>query len=267
MTLPPLAPVLDEAPTKHSGPSGAPDPTEELQRFARKLVRMRPLFELVFYFGSLLVGIASVAAAFIGWWAFREYEVQNRVAARAQLMTTEQALSQRELDDGLYAQLHVDLPAGTPPANYASGQLALLTADPELRNAPSAPALHELIWSTASWETKNRAELEKLRKLHRHAAAHVYLLQTAFDYRSDRIISQGEWETWAGMTRDVGRHPVLLAVLHAAHRHQYLSREFAADLRQRLLDSPSHRAVVERFYPEMLQPAWLQGFPSYSYQR
>jgi hypothetical protein len=226
---------------------------------------MKPIFELIFYLGSLAVGVASIAAACIGWWAFREYQVQNRVAARAQLVATEQSLAEREIEDGLYSQLHADVPAGTPPETYASRHLALLTADPELRAVPNAAKLHELIWSTGSWEAKNRAELQSLRKLHRHAETYLYHLQTAFDYRGDAIITDGEWETWAGMITDIGPHPVLLAALHHTHRHLYLSRDFAADLRRRLTATPAQRAVVERFYPEMLSEEWLRGFPSYSY--
>jgi hypothetical protein len=237
----------------------------ELQRFARQIARVRPIFEIVFYVGSLAVGLASVAAACIGWWAFREYQVQNRTAARTQLLATEHALSEREIDDSLYAQLHTEIPRSTPPAEFAARHLAHLTTDAELRAAPNARALHELIWSSATWEKKDRAEVQALRRLHRHAAAQLYHLQTAFDYRGDRIITDGEWQTWAGTIGDLGPHPVLLAALHGTHRHGYLSREFAAEVRRRLTADPAHRAVVEHFYPEMLQADWLRAFPSYSH--
>ena len=254
-----LPPLSDAA---AAGPLNFP---VELQRFARQVARVRPIFEVVFYIGSLAVGLASLAAALIGWWAFREYQVQNRVAARTQLLAAEHALSEREIEDGFYAVLHAELPASTPPTEYAARHLAFITNDPEMLGAPTAPALHDLIWSSGSWEKKDRADLQAVRRLHRHASAQLYHLQAAYDYRADRIISEGEWETWAGLASDIGPHPVLLAALHSTHQQRYLSREFAADLRRRLTADTMHRAVVEQYYPQMLRADWLSRFPSYRY--
>lgn len=252
-------------PSHGGGCDDDPPLPEDIHRLVRQLERIKPIFELGFYFGSLAVGVASVLAAAVGWLAFREYQVQNRVAARAQLLATEQTLVEREIEDGTYAHLQADAPAGISPGGFARHHLALLTTDPDLQNAPNARALHGLIWSTETWEKKDRAQVQGLRRMHRHAESYLYHLQTAFDYHGDKIISDGEWATWAGVVGDLGPHPVLLAALEGAHQHGYLSREFAADLRRRLVALPAHREVVAQYFPQMLHPAWIDGFPSYSY--
>lgn len=211
---------------------------------------------------TIAAGTGAVIAAYIAVKAFDEYAATNRLAARVQLRHTEHIINEREFGDPDCATFFVDVPDGTPPAEHCRILIMLLTKDPDIVNVTSARQLYDMIWNTAASVSKDPKEIHRLRKAYLHAELYLYHLHEAYDYREEEIISDEEWETWAGVTEKVVKHPLMLVALIVAHENGFLTRRFAKELVDRIQHSPSAAPVVRYFYAEMLDPDWLKAFPN-----
>lgn len=218
--------------------------------------------------GNLLIGIATIVATIIGWLAFKEYKATNRLTARSQLYATEQLIASRETGDAVYGNFYVDVPNNLPPKDYCRLLINILSGDDSLSEITTAQGLHDYIWSTDTWRMadtgKKKEQLQQLRKIYLHSETYLYHIHNAFDYKEEGIISDGEWDTWAGLISDIGANPIFLSAIHSAYEQGYMSKPFAEELKQRLIQDPKQKEVIGFFYPKLLEQAWVNNFSTYN---
>jgi hypothetical protein len=77
------------------------------------------------------------------------------------------------------------------------------------------------------------------------------------------ILTRKELETWTGYLDIIGPHPVFLAEIDRWQRAKFMSRNFAEMFQIQLLKNPLNKKIIDKFYPKMDSPAFLDGLPEY----
>lgn len=76
-------------------------------------------------------------------------------------------------------------------------------------------------------------------------------------------MTRKELETWIGYLDIIGPHPVFLAEIDRWKRGKFMSRNFAELLQIEMLKNPLNKKIIDKFYPKMDSPAFLEGLPEY----
>jgi hypothetical protein len=249
-------------------------------KWLKRLTAGRPSATSTATFCTIIQTLLLLVGTYYGIRAFEVYKSQNIVNVRAQLYAAERELADRESQTPVLQLAFLRLGASVPPANYAAAillqclppknenpegrgfmRLDLVAAsfahEEFLVQSNTAKKLFEILWSESMVMSP---ELTNLRALYLHIEKYLYHLHNAYDYDKEGVLPEGEWEEWNGLIRDIGPHPVMLACLFSANEHGYLSKSFAAELQNTYRSDARMRAVVGAYYPEMLDPHWLNAF-------
>ena len=212
--------------------------------------------------------LVLVAGVYFGLTGLSENTKSNLTASRGQLYAAEAIVSTREYDasssslQSLYAH-----PAGaiTDPKEYITMRLRAMSADEGVLQARNVSELYEAFGGLRAYTGQTAAPgTVELRRAFIHLTSVFGVMHSALDYHNEGVLSSGELTGWFGYVSDIGPHPLLLATMWSWHESRYMSREFAREVRQRLLDdAPRHRQVIEYFYPQMLAPDFLEPLNDY----
>lgn len=199
--------------------------------------------------------------------AIRENTKSNLTASRSQLYESEGIVNIREFGaaasglQSIYAQ-----PPGSVvnPEEYCRIRLKALATDASILQARNVTELYEAFAGLPSYDGKPSPSVVQVREAFIHLSSIFGLMHSAQDYKNGGVLSADELRTWLGYSSDIGPHPLLLVTIWNWHEARYMSREFAAAIRKRLIDdAPRNRAIIEYFYPEMLAPQFLEALPDY----
>jgi hypothetical protein len=154
--------------------------------------------------------------------------------------------------------------------------LPLVTSDPTALKSKSPAELYHSMFDVGVFADQSRSEATQgLRRLFLYTQDEFYLVQNIFDYKHDKIVSEGEWRVWKGTIREMHAHPMLLTVIWQGYQNRYFSRRFAQFLQAEICpdDIPTDLADVEvfkrdrefvrTFYPEMARKDWSEVLPEY----
>jgi len=207
-------------------------------------------------FIEILFLIITAATAVI---ALREYQNTNRVASRQQLYETEQLISSREIENPRLLELFLDPPANVTPEQYSLAMLHLTMPDTDLTGVDHVSKAYDVVWRYGSLTSDH----EHFIRVYLQAETYLYHLHNVYDYMREGVLTKDEGDTWLGLIGDIGPHPIFLTAIYAAHENDYLSENFADELRDRLMADDENVQVLSAFYPEMLEPTWVDKLPSY----
>ncbi len=215
---------------------------------------------------ATISAVATVIAAYIGWEAIEEYKMINRAEARAQLYGAEREIAKMEMTDSVLRRIYATAPKDSNVAAYIQTQLAISAYGdakhllPDTLNVKNVKELYEFIWGSNSFVTE---EADTLRRLYLHCEAYMYHMHNGFDLTDENFITKDEWETWRGLLKEIGPHPVCLAAAYSAERNNYFSKSFAAAYQKAMQMDLLKKAVIESFYPEMLSTEWPNQFTDF----
>lgn len=106
-------------------------------------------------------------------------------------------------------------------------------------------------------------DIAELRRVKSHVTLILNELHTAYDFWSKGIMSKEELKTWLGYFKIIGPNPLFLAEISHWKQAKFMSRNFAEMLQMKMLQTPEDRAVIERFYPQLATPSFLDGLANY----
>jgi hypothetical protein len=227
--------------------------------------RLKTEGEVYFKIIEIVVLVGGVYFAVSG---LKENTNANLTASRSQLYASEAVISSREYDaaDGTLQSLYAHPDESmTDPKEYVLARLRAFGNDDKILQARNVSELYEAFAGLPTYGdgTPTRGVVET-RKAYSHLSSIFGVMHSALDYQREAVMSADELKTWLGYVTDIGPHPLLLVTLWGWHDEQYMSRQFADAVRQRLLDeSPRNRGIIEYFYPAMLAPDFLDKLVNY----
>lgn len=227
---------------------------------------------------SNLEKIAVIATLIFIYFQLRESSTQNRVSIRGQLYQTELLYQQETMNDDSLNSLWTTIPSTVTRLNFSKVLLQNISNDSLIYNAKNVEELYKLIWGT-DLITKNltHQNAKNLRKLFLYTQSIIYHLHNVYDYKKEGIIDHVEWETWKGSIREMGAHPIFLAVLYNGIKYKYFSKGFVMvvfeeictknpkDLitKEDYLNYNRNRDFISIFYPDFLKKDWINTMPDY----
>ncbi|MEQ1574674.1 MAG: hypothetical protein ABL993_10555 [Vicinamibacterales bacterium] len=222
------------------------------------------------YFAAYVKG-AEIALIAVGLFftveAIRENTKSNLTASRSQLYESEGTVNVREFGTAASSlqSIYAHPPDSTVnPEEYCQVRLKALAADASILQARNVAELYEAFEGLPSYHDKPSPGIVQVREAYIHLSSIFGLMHSAQDYKDGGVLSADELKTWLAYSSDIGPHPLLLVTVWNWHEAGYMSREFAAAIRQRLIDdAPRNRAIIEYFYPAMLTPQFLTTLPDY----
>lgn len=209
-----------------------------------------------------------VTGVVFGLTGLNENTKSNLTASRSQLYESEAVISGREHDRAdssllsLYA--HPD-ESVTDPREYALVRMKAMSDDAGVLQARNVAELYEAFGGLKAYGPGAAPPgIVGVRQASIHLSAIFGVMHSALDYQREGVMSSEELGTWFGYVSDIGPHPLLLTTIWNWHDARYMTREFAASVRQRLLDdSPRNRTIIEYYYPQMLAPEFLDTLAAY----
>lgn len=248
-----------------------------LSRLNQFIARVR--IETSFVDKLQLFGVtATIASLVFVYFQLRENTNTNRVAIRTQLYQTEWSMSADENADGGQAlsTIWALVPPNIRREKYVATLLGLITEDQRSLQSKNAGELYHSMFDAATFADKTRRESTRdLRRLFLYVQTNFYHVHSAYDYRKDSILAQGEWLTWKGLLRETHVHPMLLTVIWHGYQNRYFSRGYARFLQQELCADTTPTDVVDAeevkrdcdfvryYYPEMMKHEWPDSLPDY----
>jgi hypothetical protein len=156
----------------------------------------------------------------------------------------------------------------TDATQYCETLLKVFSDDPRLYDINSAEGLYRAYSDASTFGCDPRSkDMAELRRTYSICSALLDGMHQAYDLKQNKVIDQGELETWLGYIRAIGPHPVFLtAIAHWRDSH-FMTKGFAMELRRRLTcdpenpDSKNNKRIVAKFYKVMLSPEFLEGLP------
>jgi hypothetical protein len=254
----PVAEVNATAPTRARFAAG----WESVRRRANQHA---PLVGLVLAAGSLVYVGREV----------HENTKATQVATRGQLYQTENGLETEEGQDStrVMNSIWAIVPVEVRKQRYAETLLRVVSNDSAVIHAKSVRDLFLSGYGIGAFQDVKRAQsTSMLRKLFIYVEENLYHTHNAFDYRRDRILSAGEWDTWKGLLREMHAHPILLMAIYQGHQNRYFSREFGMFLREEVCGRPGEALAPQEargcefargYYPDMFEPQWLASLATY----
>lgn len=215
---------------------------------------------------NAVIALATLLAVYYGAGAVNEYKKANRAEARAQLYGAERTISQLEVQDPVLLRIYANASAAADADTYIAQHMAIsANNDPSkpfepLSRIKHAKDLYNFIWGADTFSHPNCADL---RKLYLHAELYVYHLHNCLDLTDEGFITEKEWETWRHLIVEIGPHPITLAAIYSAEQNKYFSQSFAESVQQSFSTNPLEKAVIMKFYPEILDPTWPKKFPEF----
>ena len=203
----------------------------------------------------------------------------NLAATRGQLYATESSLARTESEDedklNLLSSIYVTIAPTYSKEKYKAALMGLIGGTDAALQANTATALYTQLYGYEAFRDDRDKKNAHARKVFLHLQDVFYHVHNAYDYWRNGILSEGEWKTWKGYIREIGPHPVLLAVILNGHRNRYFSQDFARFLQSELCprDIPSdeldrdttlrNSEFVRHFYEEMTREDWPNALPHY----
>jgi hypothetical protein len=162
----------------------------------------------------------------------------NLAATRGQLYATESSLARTESEDegkvSLLSSIYVTIAPTYSKEKYQAVLMGLIGGTDAALQANTANALYAQLYGYEAFRDDRDKKNAQARKVFLHLQDAFYHVHNAFDYWRNGILSEGEWKTWKGYIREIGPHPVLLAVIWNGHRNRYFSQDFARFLQSEL---------------------------------
>ncbi len=215
----------------------------------------------------LILGVAfAIHAAATAIESLNKNAENNRTLARAQLYEADNKISEEERRasatklESLYANPHPVCKTDNEAKAYVEDALKMITSDPQIYRVGSA---RDLYWKAFGKDTfsppgtPERPDVAELRQMVLHCTLILNMLHAGFDDIGD-IMDREEYETWAGYFNDIGPHPILLATLWLWSERGYMSKEFAAEVHEKLFvqADESQKRVIRVFFTELSKPSF-----------
>jgi hypothetical protein len=210
------------------------------------------------------IELATLVVVFLGFaLSYRELEKNresNLTTCRAQIYEGDRALFEREYQDqnGSLNSIYFDPEQlKQKPEDYAAERLKLISAsyfsEAELQSL-TLDKIFDAIYGLGAVERRHSVpnDATDVRRAARHIEAYLYHLESVSDYSYEHVITKDEWLTWRAWFANIGPHPLLLLSVRIGVDNKYISRGFAEDIREALLEDSANRQVIEKFYPEFL---------------
>jgi hypothetical protein len=145
---------------------------------------------------------------------------------------------------------------------YCQQLLAAIAKKKSISTIPDAESLNAKLveLSPPADEVQDIAELRRVKS---HVTLILNELHTAYDFWSKGIMSKEELKTWLGYFKIIGPNPLFLAEISHWKQAKFMSRNFAEMLQMKMLQTPEDRAVIEKFYPQLATPSFLDGLANY----
>jgi hypothetical protein len=210
--------------------------------------------------------------------ALKQNTQSNKLAGRGQLYQADNLLTSREYTESngklssLYADADPKCKDAKEAQKYVSDLLSLVTTDSEVKEEKNVDDLYERMFGIKSFSRfdpsnarNENANFVELRRMSQHCIQILDLVHSAYDYCGEGVISEQEFETWAGYLADIGPHPVFLATVRNWELKPYMSRGFGRYLHYRIYQNakPGTKLVVEQFYPDLARSDYGNDLPEY----
>jgi len=209
----------------------------------------------------------------------RENTKATVAATRGQLYTTESSLAGTEKEDednlSLLSSIYVAIAPTYSKEKYQSALMGLIGGTDAALGATTAKALYTQLYGYEAFRDDRDRKNAKARKIFLHLQDVFYHVHNAHDYWKNGILSESEWKTWKGYIREIGPHPVLLAVIWNGYQNRYFSRDYARFLQSELCPrvipadeidrdtTQRNSEFVRYFYEEMTREDWGNALPHY----
>ena len=208
-----------------------------------------------------------VAATYIAWRSFERNTEGVLASSSTQLFYADNQLEKEEYEGAdkpvwtIYSKPDTD-----DPTAYCQQLLAAIAKHTaSIASIPDADLLNKKIVELNPPEDQIQ-DIAELRRVKSHLTLILNELHSAYDFWSKGILMKKELETWIGYLETIGPHPLFLAEIARWKKGKFMSRNFAAMLQAEMLKNPLNKKIIDKFYPEMDSPAFLEGLPSYGKQ-
>jgi len=84
-------------------------------------------------------------------------------------------------------------------------------------------------------------------------------IEYSFDAHKKGQLSGEDFQGWVGYLDDLCTHPLFLVSLQDDHDNGFISRDYCAFVRERILKQPQGREFLSLVYSNMLDPAWTNS--------
>ena len=208
--------------------------------------------------------VVILSATYIAWRSLERNTEGILASSSTQLFYADTQLEKEEYDGAdkpvwtIYSRPDTD-----DPTAYCQQLLAAIAKHSKTIQAiPDADQLNKKIIELNPPDDEIQ-DIAELRRVKSHLTSILNELHSAYDFWSKGILTRKELETWTGYLEIIGPHPLFLAEIDRWQRAKFMSRNFAGMLQIELLKDPFNKTVVDKFYPKMDSPAFLEGLPEY----
>lgn len=225
---------------------------------------------------QLLGALLTVISLLLVYYQLRVNNDTNKVSIRGQLNDRQTGIGANMAEIQALSTVWAISSPQLSTDQVAPTLLPLVTSDPTALKAKNPAELYHSMFDVAVFADQSRgAATQDLRRLFLYTQDEFYLVQNVFDYKHDKIVSEGEWRVWKGTIREMHAHPMLLTVIWQGYQNRYFSRKFAEFLQAEICpdDLPNDVADIEGFkrdrdfvrffYPEMTKKDWPNVLPDY----
>jgi len=208
--------------------------------------------------------LVILSATYIAWRSLERNTEGVLASSSTQLFYADTQLEKEEYDGAdkgvwtIYSRPDTDDPTG-----YSQQLLAAIAKHSKsIAAIPNADELNKKIIELNPPDDQFQ-DIAELRRVKSHLTLILNELHSAYDFWSKDILTRKELETWVGNLDIIGPHPVFLAEIQRWQRGKFMSRNFAEMLQIELLKNPLNKKIIDKFYPQMDSPAFLEGLPEY----
>jgi hypothetical protein len=208
--------------------------------------------------------LAILSATYIAWRSLERNTDGILASSSTQLFYADTQLEKEEYEGAdkpvwtIYGRPDTD-----DPTAYCEQLLAAIARHSKsIAAIPNADQLNKKIIELNPPDDEIQ-DIAELRRVKSHLTSILNELHSAYDFWSKGILKRKELETWIGYLDIIGPHPVFLAEIDRWRRAKFMSRNFAEMLQIEMLKNPLNKKIIDKFYPQMDSPAFLEGMPDY----
>jgi hypothetical protein len=211
--------------------------------------------------------VVILSATYIAWRSLERNTEGILASSSTQLFYADTQLEKEEYEGAdkpvwtIYSRPDTD-----DPAEYSRQLLAAIAKHSQsIATIPNAGTLNKKIVELNPPDDELQ-DIAELRRVKSHLTSILNELHSAYDFWSKGILTKKELETWIGYLDMIGPHPLFLAEIDRWKHGRFMSRNFAEMLQIQMLKNPLNKKIIDKFYPEMDSPEFLDGLPSYGKQ-
>lgn len=206
-----------------------------------------------------LTAACAILGVIIGYSAVQQYERQNNAQMINTVLGSDNMDFNRIMMDKPSLQGLFALSPRNQDAKSTANQMLKIIIDDNNDNIcndwKDIPELYKNIYELKYFNNDNKKKLRNAFFIMEKIMDDMF---SAFEAKNYHLITKEDYGTYTANLSEIGEHPLFLCAIYLNHRHGYITKKFAQDLKNRLLADPQRKRTLEVIYPDILKEDWVE---------